>query len=229
MSEPGEELRRRAEHADSFGERMEARRRLHRLGLEGDPWSDAPLLVELDRAAKKGAAAALADAGRTLLAADRLSEVSAWLTRLDPLTGDDREAVAVVQGLLAIRDGVNADAIAWVAKIPHPEAVALHGLALLQLGEGSQAAARLEVLLAADALDERGELPPAYLPGATPVLALFATACISTANAHLRGGRRDLAKRHATAVRDARRRYSGAELDPEVIADLAALLEKTGA
>src|SRR4051812_48461613 len=103
-----ERLLREAEQAPGFGERMRARSLLFRVGHGEDPWADAPLLRELDRAAALGVAAALADAGRALLAADRLPELAAWLSRLSPEGREDREALAIFQGLLAIRDGVNA-------------------------------------------------------------------------------------------------------------------------
>jgi hypothetical protein len=226
VSDALEELQRLAASAPTFGERMRARSLLFRLGFGDDPWSDAALLRELDRSAESGVAAALADAGRALLAADRLSEVAAWLPRLSPQTPQDREALAVVQGLLAIRDGVNAEAVSLVARVPHPEAVALHGLALLQLGQATEAASRLEVLLAADALDEQGEVEATYLPESMPVLALFLTACTGACRAELRAGRKEKARAYAEAARDALRRYPEAEVEPGTHDEVRDLLER---
>ena len=227
MSQNEQELQQRAQSGASFSERIEARSRLHYRGLGSDPWEPQALAAELDRVAQAGAAPALAEAGRALLAAESADGGRRLAESTRAKNGVDREAIAVVRGLLALRDGAIPEAIATVERVPHPEAVAVHGLALMQLGEIAQAAARLEVLLAADALNEEGELPATYLPGPTPVLELFGAVCVRTARAHLRAGRRDEALRHASAVRDALRRYPTSQLDPQVAADLKALLEET--
>lgn len=199
------------EQAASFAARMRARAQLFRHGWGGDPFDPEVLAGELRRAAGQGAAAALADAGRALLANDQFDTVDAWLPALHAGSRDDAEAIAVVSGLLAIRQGENARAEEILAGVPHPEAVALHGLSLMQLGQAETAAARLEVLLAADALDEQGELLPGYLPETMPVLALFLTACLSAAEARLAREDREGAARYALAAGDAYRRYASAE------------------
>jgi hypothetical protein len=224
---PIEELRQQAERAATFGQRVEAKSQLYRLGCGPDPWEPTGLMAELQEVAARGTATALADAGQAMLAAGRFGEVARWLPRLTARSDDDREALSIVQALLAIRDGDNADALELVATIPQPEAVALCGLALMQLGDIAQAAARLEVLLAANALNAEGELEPTYLPDATPVVSLFLTACLDTARAHLRAGRRAEARRHAEAGQNAVQRYPDAELDEDVAAELGELLDAT--
>jgi hypothetical protein len=205
------QFERDVERAQGFSARMRARAKLFSHGWGEDPFDPALLEAELARVSQLGAAAALADAGRSLLANDQLEVLGAWLPQLHAVTPDDAEAVAVVSGMLAIRTGDNARGAEILATVPHPEAVALHGLALLQLGLTETAAARLEVLLAADALDEQGELVPTYLPETMPVLALFLTACGSAAEARLGRGDREGAARYALAARDAYRRYGSAE------------------
>lgn len=205
------QFERDVERAQGFSARMRARAKLAQRGWGEDPFEPAVLAAELARLATQGAAAALADAGRSLLANDQLGVLAAWLPSLSAHTRDDAEAIAVVSALLEIRTGDNARAAEILAGVPHPEAVALHGLALLQLGQTETAAARLEVLLAADALTEQGELAPTYLPESMPVLALFLTACHSAAEARLAREDREGAARFALAAGDAYRRYASAE------------------
>jgi hypothetical protein len=200
-----------AQHAPTFPERMRARSMLFRVGAAPDPWLPEALQAELDHMARAGLVPALADAGRALLRADRLDEVGTWLQRVVPLTDDEREGVKVVSALLAVRDGANLEAAQGLQGVTHPEAVALLGLALLQLGQRADAAARLEVLLAADLLDDRGELTPQFLPDPMPVLALFLAACTAAADEALQQDRKVHARRYAEAARDALRRYPEAE------------------
>ncbi len=218
-------LRVLARHAGSFAERIHAREMLFALGVGADPWSEPELFAELDRCAASGVHAALADAGRALLTMEHLETLAAWLPRLAPQSTEDREAISIVHGLLCMREGRNEDAVSLVSGLPHAEAVALHGLALLQLRQPAQAAARFEVLLAADALEESGELSPTYLPESTPVLELFLIACTTAATELLRKQRREDAGRYVLAARDALQRYRHAsELDEELIGDVRRLL-----
>lgn len=197
--------------APSFAARMRARDWLFSRGWGEDPWSEASLFAELDRAAQQGFSAALEDAGRALLANEHFEPLTAWLDRATPETAQDREAVAVVRGLIAIRGGDNEAASALLTDLPMEEAVALHGLALLQLGRPADAAARLEVLLAANALNDDGELPARFLPESMPVLGLFLTACTTAATRLLAQAKRAEAEPYALAARDAYRRYAQAE------------------
>lgn len=215
--------------APDFLGRLRAREWLFERGWGADPWSPDALAAELDRAASSGVAAALEDAGRALLQLEQLEPLSAWVERLRPATDADREALAVVRGMLAIRAGDNEGASALLADLPLEEAVALHGLALLQLGQPADAAARLEVLLAANALDDDGELPQRLLPEPMPALALFLTACVTAAERLLARGLQAEAEPLALAARDAYRRYSTARV-PEGPSreDVLALLRRVG-
>lgn len=218
---------REAEQAQSFAARLRARAKLFDRGWGGDPFAPESIDPELDRAAAQGTAAALADAGRVLLLAEQFELLLAWLARLPAPEREDREAVAVVGAMIAIRQGDNEAAAVTLHAVPVEEAVALHGLALLQLGRAEDAAARLEVLLAADVLDEQGEVRPRYLPEAMPALALFLTACATSADRALARADRDAAAKYALAAGDALRRYAEAEV-PEGPSrdDIAALLAR---
>ncbi|MBS2031026.1 MAG: hypothetical protein JST54_24200 [Deltaproteobacteria bacterium] len=200
-----------AEGATGFAARMRALEKLFAHGWSDDPWSAEALVRELDRAAKSGTVNALQDAGRALLFDERFDELVAWLPKLDTTTPEAREAIAVVRALVHVREGDNESAAQLLHGLPDAEAVALHGLALIQLGQPDEAASRLEILLAADALDEQGELQPRLLPEAMPVLALFLTACVTAADRHLSRGERERAATLALAARDACRRYESAE------------------
>jgi hypothetical protein len=202
---------REVEKATTFAARMHAREKLFSHGWGEDPWRPEALDAELDRAAQAGVLAALEDAGRVLLFDERFELLEAWLGRIANPSREALEAMSAVRGMIAIRQGDNEAADAWLTGVPLEEAVALHGLALLQLGRAGDAAARLEVLLAADVLDEQGELAPRFLPEATPVLALFLTACVTAAERHLDAGERASATKFAFAARDALRRYAEAE------------------
>ena len=200
-----------AERAEGFAPRMRALEKLFAHGWGEDPWFGDAFMRELERAARSGTVAALQDAGRALLFDERFDELLAWLPKLEASTPDAREAIAVVRALVHVREGDNEGAAQLLHGLPDAEAVALHGLALLQLGQPDEAASRLEILLAADALDEKGELVPRLLPEAMPVLALFLTACTTAAERHLARGERDRAATLALAARDALRRYETAE------------------
>jgi len=202
-----------AEQGPTFAARMRARSQLHAHGWGEDPWTGEVLAAELTRASATASsvAEALAEVGRALLANDRFEELAAWLDGLTSHSRDDAEAAAVMRAMLAIRAGENEEAAALLTGIPLEEAVALHGLALLQLGKPDEAAARLEALLAADGLDEQGEVAPHFLPEPMPALALFLTACVTAAERRLAQQDRDGAERFALAARDALRRYASAE------------------
>ena len=216
-----------AEQASSFAARLRARAQLFDRGWGDDPFAPESIDPELDRAAAQGTAAALADVGRVLLLAEQFELLEAWLARLPAPEREDREALAVVGAMVAVRQGDNAAAAAALHGVPLEEAVALHGLALLQVGQPEDAAARLEVLLAADALDEQGEVRPRYLPEAMPALSLFLTACATSADRALARGDRAAAATYALAAGDALRRYAQAEA-PEGPSreDIAALLDR---
>lgn len=221
-------LERESREGASFASRQKAQAQLHALGLAHDPWGEPELSDALDAVARSTTvAAALADAGRTLLANEHLEPLDGWMQRLIPATPEDAEAMRIVRALLLMRAGEHEEAISLVDRIPHSEAVALHGLALLQLRRPNEAASRLEVLLAADALDGRGELAATYLPSATPVLSLFLHACCAVTDDALRRGEGERARLHAGAIRDALRRYPEGDLsDGPEAEDLRDLLHR---
>ncbi len=76
-----------------------------------------------------------------------------------------------------------------------------------RLGESPSGA----LLLAADLLDDQGELEPQLLPEPVPVLSLFLTACEGAAKQRLLQDELEQARRYAEASRDALRRYPDSE------------------